>query len=241
MLRLGVNVDHVATLREARGVSYPDPLEAAQRCVAAGACGITIHLREDRRHIKDADVHLMRRELDVPLNLEMACVSEIVDIALDVCPAEVCLVPEKREELTTEGGLDVIAFEDAVSEVVGRFRERGITVSLFIDPDRDQLDASIRTGAEFVELHTGTFCNAVGDAARIELDRLADASRYGAGLGLKINAGHGINMENIESILEIPHMHTLNIGHSIIARAVIEGIDAAVKEMLDVMENYQED
>ena len=238
MLKLGVNIDHVATLRQARGVDYPSPLEAAQRCIAAGAHGITAHLREDRRHIQDDDIRRLKDEISAPLNLEMACADEIVRFACELRPAEVCLVPEKREELTTEGGLDVAAAEQALRSVTGMLQAQGIVVSLFIDPDRQQLDAAQRIGAEYVELHTGSFCNARGAAAEAELERLRQGADYGHELGLKINAGHGITMDTIAAILRIPHLDTLNIGHSIVARAVLIGIDAAVREMLAAMAAY---
>jgi len=238
MLKLGVNVDHVATLRQARGVDYPSPLDAAEICLDTGAYGITMHLREDRRHIQDNDVREFMRRFQAPLNLEMACVPEIVDLAEELQPAEACLVPEKREELTTEGGLDCAGGLESVTEVVGRLRAREIEVSLFIDPEEKQLDAAAETGARYVELHTGAFCNANGTAARTELDRLVQAADYGHQIGLNINAGHGINMDNIASILEIPHLDTLNIGHSIVARAVLIGMKAAVAEMLDAMKAW---
>jgi pyridoxine 5-phosphate synthase len=239
MLKLGVNIDHVATLRQARGVDYPSPLEAAQRCVAAGAHGITAHLREDRRHIQDDDIRRLKDEVAAPLNLEMACAAEIVRFACELRPAEVCLVPEKRAELTTEGGLDVVAGEAMLRDVTSALQARNIVVSLFIDPEPQQLDAAQRIGAEYVELHTGAFCNAHGTAAAAELERLRQGARHGHELGLKINAGHGITMETIDAILGIPHLDTLNIGHSIIARAVMIGIDAAVREMLDAMAAYR--
>lgn len=238
MLELGVNIDHVATLREARGVDYPSPIAAAELCINSGAHGITAHLREDRRHIQDEDIRRLKSELDVPLNLEMACAEEIVDFACGVVPAEACLVPEKREELSTEGGLDVVGAEERIRSATRRLQARGITVSLFIDPEPGQLDAARRIGAEYVELHTGAFCNADGADAERELQRLCEGAEYGAGIGLRINAGHGITIENIGSILALPNLDTLNIGHSIIARAVMIGIEAAVKEMLDAISDY---
>lgn len=239
MLKLGVNVDHVATLREARGVGYPSPLEAAKLALSAGASGITMHLREDRRHIEDEDVRQFKSEIEASLNLEMACVDEIVEIARDVQPAEACLVPEKREELTTEGGLDVAGSLVEVKGVVERLSEKGIEASLFIDPERRQLDAAAETGARYVELHTGSFCNAEGGELQVEWERLKSAAEYGYDLGLHINAGHGINMDNIAGVLEVPHLDTLNIGHSIISRAVIVGLEAAVSEMLAAMSQYR--
>ncbi len=232
MIKLGVNIDHVATLRQVRGTVYPSVVEAAACCEKAGAAGITVHLREDRRHIQDADVYALIKMLRIPLNLEMAVAPEIVEIALDVKPAEVCLVPEKRAELTTEGGLDVDGLYDAVAPVVARLGEAGITVSLFIAPEPRQIAAAARMGAPVIELHTGTFCDAAGSVAGMELDRLVAGAVQAAAAGLRVNAGHGINLDNIGSILRIPHLDTLNIGHSIVARAVFLGIPAAVREMI---------
>jgi pyridoxine 5-phosphate synthase len=238
-LKLGVNIDHVATLRQARGTVYPSVVEAAKICESAGAEGITIHLREDRRHIQDADVRALRESIGVPLNLEMANAAEIVGIALDVLPDEVCMVPEKREELTTEGGLDVAGQYDAVAPTVGRLREAGIVVSLFIEPDERQIRAAADSGAEYIELHTGTYCDAT-DAAivAVEHDRLIAGSRFAVELGLKVNAGHGINLQNISGILDIPNLDVLNIGHSIVAHAVFVGLENAVKEMYSAMCAY---
>ena len=236
MGKLGVNIDHVATLRQARGTVYPSVLEAAAICEHAGAAGITVHLREDRRHIQDADVYALKQALSIPLNLEMAVAEEIVGIALDVRPAEVCLVPEKRQELTTEGGLDAAGTLKTLGPVVERLRGAGILVSLFIDPEERQLDAALQVGAPVIELHTGTFCDAEGAAAEAELARLIRASEYAQEQGLQVNAGHGIHMENIANIMQIPHLDTLNIGHSIIARAVFVGLEAAVTEMREAIE-----
>ena len=235
MIKLGVNIDHVATLRQVRGTLYPSVTEAARCCEQAGAEGITVHLREDRRHIQDADVVALRRLLRVPLNLEMAVSPEIIAIALDVRPAEVCLVPEKRQELTTEGGLDVHGQFDAVASAVRRLAAAGITVSLFIDPEPRQIEAAVRTGAPVIELHTGTFCDANGGSAEVELQRLIKGATQAAAAGLQVNAGHGINLDNIASILRIPHLDTLNIGHSIVARAVFVGMAEATREMLAAM------
>jgi pyridoxine 5-phosphate synthase len=237
MANLGVNIDHVATVRQARGTDYPSVVEAAACCERAGAAGITVHLREDRRHIQDADVYVLRKTLGIPLNLEMAVAEEIVFIALDVCPAEVCLVPEKREELTTEGGLDAAGTIDTLGPVVGRLRDAGILVSLFIDPEVQQIDAALDVGAPVVELHTGRFCDTAGQEADAELARLISAANYASKHGLQVNAGHGIHMGNIESIMRIPHLGTLNIGHSIIARSIFCGLEAAVKEMGLAIEN----
>lgn len=238
-LKLGVNVDHVATLRQARGTHYPDPVGAALLCERAGAKGITIHLREDRRHIQDRDLKTMRKRIETRLNLEMANAPEIVAIALKVRPDEVCLVPEKRRELTTEGGLDVAGQRKKLKQTVARLSDAGIVVSMFVDPDRPQLDASAEIGAPYVELHTGAFCDAGGRNAGQELKRLIIGARYAYKLGLCVNAGHGINLDTIRGILRIPYLDTLNIGHSIIARSVFVGIQKAVREMLAIMAGYK--
>ena len=237
-LRLGVNIDHVATVRQARGTPYPDLLQAATVCEAAGTGGITVHLREDRRHIQDADVRALRKEISTALNLEMAVSREIVEIALEVKPDEACLVPEKREELTTEGGLDVAGQFDQVAETVKVLADAGIQVSLFIDPEPSQIEAAKHMGAAFIELHTGTYCDALGAAADAELDRLVAGAELANALGITVNAGHGINLENIGGILDIPHLDTLNIGHSIVADAVFKGLDQAVRDMLKAMARY---
>ena len=236
MLKLGVNIDHVATLRQARGTSYPSVLVAAAICEAAGAAGITIHLREDRRHIQDADVYALRKALKTRMNLEMADSPEIVSIALDVKPDEVCLVPEKRQELTTEGGLDVAGQIERITKTTGRLSAAGILVSLFIDPDEKQIEAAVRAGAPCIELHTGTFCDAGGESAEDELARLIAAAEAARSAGLQVNAGHGINLDTIGDIMRIPHLDTLNIGHSIVARAVMVGLNRAVREMIERMQ-----
>jgi pyridoxine 5-phosphate synthase len=237
-LKLGVNIDHVATLRQARGTTYPDVLEAARECEAAGCHGITVHLREDRRHIQEADVRGLRSLLSVPLNLEMANAEPIVRIALEVVPEEVCLVPEKRAELTTEGGLDVVGARESLRRTVRALAAAGIEVSLFVDPDEAQLLAAAEIGAPVVELHTGRFCDSRGPEARRELERLIRGAGLAHRAGLKVNAGHGINMANIRDILDIPHLDTLNIGHSIVARSVFLGLRAAVAEMNAAMAAY---
>lgn len=238
-LRLGVNIDHVATLRQARGTAYPSPLEASRLAVAGGAGGITVHLREDRRHIQDADVCGLRKELQVPLNLEMANAPDIVRIALDVRPAEVCLVPERRQERTTEGGLDAAGQRKALAPTVEALAAAGIQVSLFVAAERRQLEASAALGVPYVELHTGAFCDATADDAGRELERLIEGARMAHDLGLKVNAGHGINLSNIAGILRMPRLDTLNIGHSIVARAVFVGLEQAVREMLAAMAAYR--
>jgi pyridoxine 5-phosphate synthase len=234
-VNLGVNIDHVATVRQARRTVYPSVVDAAMLCQEAGAHGITVHLREDRRHIQDTDVYQLKAALSLPLNLELADTPEIVAIALDVKPAEVCVVPEKRAELTTEGGLDVIGGGASLAASVDAFRDAGIACSLFIDPDAEQIRAASSIGAPIIELHTGTFCDAIGDAVDEELTRLIEASELAHSLGLQVNAGHGIHLGNIDAILRVPHLHTLNIGHSIVSRAVLIGMTNAVREMLDCL------
>ncbi|MEG1479850.1 MAG: pyridoxine 5'-phosphate synthase [Kiritimatiellia bacterium] len=231
-VRLGVNIDHAATLRQARGVDYPDLREIARLVEAAGADGITLHLREDRRHIQDADVFTLRQTLTTQMNLEMANAADIVRIALDVHPEEVCLVPERRQELTTEGGLDAVAQFDALLPTVKALMANGTRVSLFIAPVQKQLEAAARLGAPTVELHTGAYANAHGDQRQRELDALHAAAAYGATLGLQVNAGHGLTVDNVSPLLDIPNLDILNIGHSIMARALFVGVAQAVKEML---------
>jgi pyridoxine 5-phosphate synthase len=238
MLKLGVNVDHVATVRQARRAPLPDPLEAARLCEQAGAHGITAHLREDRRHIQDDDMERLAANVQ-RLNMEMAATAEMVRIATRLKPHSCCLVPEKRQELTTEGGLDVLGNFAAVRDATRKLRDAGILVSLFIDPDRDQIEAAAKSGAEFIELHTGTFANHEDDLQERELARLITGATFAREQGLRVNAGHGIDYWNIGGILEIPGLEELNIGHSIIARAVIAGISEAVREMLGLMMPYQ--
>lgn len=231
-MKLGVNIDHVATLRQARGTAYPSPLEAAALCEQGGADGITIHLREDRRHIQDADLFALRKALKIPLNLEMANSPEIVAIAVATIPDEVCLVPERRQELTTEGGLDAAGQFAALKPSIAKLKAAGIFVSLFIEPSVQQLDAAVALGAPVVELHTGKYCDLSGAARAVELQRLATAAEHGHRIGLQINAGHGLNYDNLSAFLKaVPHLHTLNIGHSIVARAVMVGMEQAVREM----------
>lgn len=244
MLKLGVNIDHVATVREARyrgrPFGEPDPVEAARLCEAAGAHGITCHLREDRRHIVDRDVWRLREVVRTRLNLEMANTPEIVDLALRVRPDIVCLVPERREEVTTEGGLDVAGQETALTETRRRLNDAGIAVSLFIAPDPAQVAAAARVGSQFVELHTGSFAEHYADpAARArEVERLAAAARQAHALGLGVNAGHGLNYVNLPALWAVPHLVELNIGHSIISRAVFTGLEQAVRDMLAVLAGY---
>ena len=235
MIRLGVNVDHVATVRQARRVEVPDPLEAALLAEKAGADGITVHLREDRRHIQERDVELMRQRLTSKLNLEMAVTPAMVALAEKLRPDDACFVPEKREELTTEGGLDVLANKQKIIEAVKRLQDRDIQVSLFIDPRKNQIENSKAVGADAVEIHTGTYCNAVGEEREKERDAVAAAASLAHGLGLEVHGGHGLNYENVLPIVTIPEIVELNIGHSIIARAVIVGIEQAVREMKQLL------
>jgi pyridoxine 5-phosphate synthase len=245
MLKLGVNIDHVATLREARyrgrTKGEPDPVAAALACEGAGAHGITAHLREDRRHIQDRDVWKLREVIRTRLNLEMANAPEIRDIALRLKPEIVCLVPERRQEVTTEGGLEVAANLDAITDTCKRMNEAGIEVSLFIAPEPAQVEAAAKTGAQFIELHTGAFAEAFGEERRlqVELRRLVEGARQAHTLGLKVNAGHGLNYQNLSVLCEVPHLVELNIGHSIVSHALTVGLPAAVKEMLQLMKNYR--
>ncbi|MFM8418971.1 MAG: pyridoxine 5'-phosphate synthase [Verrucomicrobiota bacterium] len=244
MLKLGVNIDHVATLRQARyrGMDHgePDPVAAALAAEEAGAHGITAHLREDRRHIQDRDVFRLREAIHTRLNFEMAIVPEILDIALRLRPHICCLVPEKRTEVTTEGGLDVAGSRDAVRDATRRLQDAGIEVSLFVDPDPHQLDAAARSGAQFVELHTGAYAEAWGrkDPRNLQIERLVTAARHAHGLGLQVNAGHGLNLQNLPLLHLVPHLVELNIGHSIISRAVFVGLQPAVREFLNAMQGY---
>lgn len=228
---LGVNIDHVATVRQARGTTYPSVVEAARFAERAGADSITIHLREDRRHIQDADVKALCRECLTRINLELAVTAEMLDIAVLNRPADVCLVPEKREELTTEGGLDVDSNAMAIAAAVAHLEQAGIRVSLFIDPDPLQIEAAHRIGARVVELHTGTYADARGKRQQEELQRLRQACELGHRLGLQINAGHGLHYENVIAVARLPHMVELNIGHAIVARSIFVGLESAVREM----------
>ena len=232
MARLGVNIDHVATLRQVRRVSYPDPIETALAAEIGGADGITVHLREDRRHIQDADVEGLRRALRVRLNLEMAATPEMVEIAMRVCPDDVCIVPERRQELTTEGGLDVVGQAAALRSAVRRLRDAGLRVSLFIDPEETQIAASADAGAHAIELHTGRYAEHVDPVATGgELALLTAAAARARALGLEVNAGHGLRYDNVGPIATIAGIAVLNIGHSIVARAVLVGMEQAVREM----------
>ena len=232
MIKLGVNIDHVATIRQARRTPYPDLLEAARAAERGGADGITVHLREDRRHIQDRDVAVLRAQITTKLNLEMAATEEMVHTACSVRPADVCIVPEKRAELTTEGGLDAAGQLEALGRVVGELRAAGIRVSLFIDPEDRQVEAAQRLQADAIEIHTGAYANAPSAAARqAELQRILDAARVAHAAGLTINAGHGLTVDNVSPIAAIPVMNELNIGHSIVADALFVGLEEAVRRM----------
>ncbi len=245
MLHLGVNIDHVATLRQARYAQMPgspnaEPLilEAARECEAAGAHSITVHLRADRRHIVDADVFLLKKELRVKLNLEMGNTPEIVEIALRVRPDFVCLVPENRQEITTEGGLDVTAHASGLKETTSRLQANGTRVSFFVDPVLEHIRACAGCGADMVELHTGTFANASGKERDAEVERLSAAAELAHALGLQVNAGHGLTMRNVCDLFAVPHLAELNIGHHLVARAITTGLRESVREMLLVMGGY---
>ncbi|MBK6637775.1 MAG: pyridoxine 5'-phosphate synthase [Rhodocyclaceae bacterium] len=235
MIELGINIDHVATLRQARGTTYPDPIKAALLAEGAGADLITLHLREDRRHIQDADVKQLRPLLKTRMNLELAVTEEMIAIALQIKPQDVCLVPEKREELTTEGGLDVITNFERVKHAVKRLHDGGIRVSLFVDPDLSQLDAAERSGARVVELHTGAYADAQCDVASDQLDRIRRAASHGQQLGLRVNAGHGLHFGNVQPIAAIAEISELNIGHAVVAEAIFLGWTSAIKEMKRLM------
>jgi len=233
---LGVNVDHIATLRQARGTNYPDPVHAASVAEHAGADGITVHLREDRRHIQDRDIHVLKETLHTRMNFEMAVTDEMVEIACGVKPEFCCLVPEKREELTTEGGLDVVGQLAKVTAAVEKLTKVGTQVSLFIDADKAQIDAALASGAPYIEIHTGQYAEEVTEhAQQVELTRLTDGIKYAHSLGLKVNAGHGLNYFNVKPIAAIEEIIELNIGHAIIARAAIDGLDRAVRDMKALM------
>ncbi|CAG76173.1 pyridoxal phosphate biosynthetic protein [Pectobacterium atrosepticum SCRI1043] len=235
-LLLGVNIDHIATLRNARGTPYPDPVQAAFVAEQAGADGITVHLREDRRHITDRDVRILRETLQTRMNLEMAVTEEMLNIACEVKPHFCCLVPEKRQEVTTEGGLDVAGQQEKIDNAVARLSQANILVSLFIDADKRQIDAAVASGAAYIEIHTGAYADAPDDETRQhEFERIRDAATYAAAKGLKVNAGHGLTYHNVLPIAALPEMHELNIGHAIIGRAVISGLKDAVAEMKSLM------
>jgi len=234
-IQLGVNVDHIATLRQARGTTYPDPMQAADIARKAGADGVTVHLREDRRHIQDHDVYSIKGNVALPMNLEMAATKEMLKIAKTVKPFECCLVPEKRAELTTEGGLDVVKHSVELGDYVGALQEHSIKVSLFIDPSENQIVASNELGVEIVELHTGNYADCAEDMRDEELQRIQTASEFAHSLGMQVNAGHGLHYQNVAKIAAIPELYCLNIGHSIVARAAMTGFYEAVFAMKQIM------
>ena len=235
-IHLGINIDHAATIRQQRNTSYPDLAEIVQAAERGGADGITLHLREDRRHIQDADVVGLKSNITTKMNLEMAATQEMLDIACKVKPEDVCLVPEKREELTTEGGLDVLAQKARLTEMCSELSAREIRISMFIEPAREQIEASAEIGAVVVELHTGKYADLTGAARDHELQRLHQAASFAHSLGLIVNAGHGLEYENVIAVKDLPHLHELNIGHSIIARALLVGVESAVAEMKKILE-----
>jgi pyridoxine 5-phosphate synthase len=239
MANLGLNIDHVATVRNARGTLFPDPVKAALIGEDNGADGITAHLREDRRHIRDEDMFRLKSSIRTRLNMEMANTEEMVSIALKLKPYMVTLVPERREELTTEGGLDVVGHLESITRATGQLQDAGIKVSLFIDPDLRQVEASLKAGAPIVEFHTGRYCEAFeaagGQVPQVELDALIESARQCVAMGIEVNAGHGLNYENVPPILAMPGLWELNIGHSLIAEAVFSGIGPAVKRMKDLI------
>ena len=236
-LRLGVNIDHVATVRNARGGTTPDPIRAALIAQAAGADGITAHLREDRRHISDEDIARLSRDLEIPLNLEMAATDEMLAIALKARPHAACIVPEKREERTTEGGIDVVGHFARLKPIVNALSQAGIRVSMFIEPDRKQLDASRELGAPVVELHTGAYANASGEARTKLLKHIQNAAEFGADMGLEIHAGHGLDYDNVSAVAAIPHIRELNIGHFLIGEAIFVGLTDSIQKMRRLMDD----
>jgi pyridoxine 5-phosphate synthase len=243
-LRLGVNIDHVATIRNARGGRFPDPVRAARLAAQAGADGITAHLREDRRHISDDDIARLSAEIDLPLNFEMAATKEMLEIALKYVPHAACLVPEKREERTTEGGLDVVRGHNMLRPYVGQLSDAGIRVSLFIEPDRAALDAAVSLGAPVVELHTGAYCEAWaeepgGVKAMAQLQRIVDAAAYAASLGLECHAGHGLSFDTVGPVAAIPTIVELNIGHFLVGEAIFSGLESAIKRMRAMMDTVR--
>jgi pyridoxine 5-phosphate synthase len=241
MIKLGVNIDHIATLRQARGTRFPDPVQAALEAEQAGADAITLHLREDRRHIQDRDVEIIRHVLQTRMNLEMAVTDDMIAHALRWRPQECCLVPERRLELTTEGGLDVAAHAEKISHACGRLKGAGVRVSLFVDPDPAQIEAAGQTGAPVIEIHTGRYAHAATAEERgVELGRIELAVQHGLGLGLQVNAGHGLNYHNVQGVAAIPGIAELNIGHAIVARAVFTGLHEAVREMKRLMREAAE-
>ncbi|MEQ8711179.1 MAG: pyridoxine 5'-phosphate synthase [Rhodospirillales bacterium] len=240
-LRLGVNIDHVATIRNARGGSHPDPVRAAIQAAAAGADGITAHLREDRRHISDDDMSRLMRDISLPLNFEMAATDEMLEIAIRHRPHAACIVPEKREERTTEGGLDAAGGHDYLAPYIAKLGAENIRVSLFIEPDRRQLDAARSLGAPVVELHTGAYCEARGSEQTRHLERIRDAARYATAIGLECHAGHGLDFDTVAPVAAIPELHELNIGHFLIGEAIFSGLDSSIRRMRALMDKARAD
>lgn len=240
MIRLGINVDHVATVRQARGIDVPDPVEAALLAEQAGADGITVHLREDRRHIQERDVKLLRERATTKVNLEMAATPAMVKFAIKLAPNDACFVPEKRRELTTEGGLDVVAHKRKIKDAVARLQDRGIHVALFIDPVKAQIECAREVGAHAIEIHTGTYCNRNGARREKELRTIVAAAKLAQSFGLEVHGGHGLNYTNVLPIAKIAEIVELNIGHSIIARALFVGIEQAVREMKELLAKARE-
>lgn len=236
-LRLGVNIDHVATIRNARGGEHPDPVRAAHIAAACGADGITVHLREDRRHITDADLARLAEAVTLPINLEMAATDEMLEIALRAKPHAACIVPERRQERTTEGGLDVVGGDNRLKPMITKLRNGNIRVSLFIEPALPQIEAAVRVGAQVVELHTGKYCHLIGAARETELNRLREAAKAAAFLGLEVHAGHGLTYDNVGPIAAIPEVVELNIGHFLVGEAVFVGLDAAIRRMRAEMDS----
>ena len=235
-MRLGLNIDHIATVREARGGGEPNPIEAIKIAEQTGCDSIVAHLREDRRHINDSDIRKIKDTVEKYFNMEMSVAEDIVRVALDVVPDEVTLVPEKREELTTEGGLDVFVYQNRLIEIISEFKRKNIKVSLFIDPEKQQIEASARVGADYIEIHTGSFAEAFkGGSYKRELDSVIEGVNIARSLNLKVNAGHGLNYENVSEIASIEGIESLNIGHSIISRAIFSGIESAVREMIEII------
>lgn len=232
MVKLGVNIDHVATLRQARRGLEPDVLEAGRIVEKSGAHGLTVHLREDRRHIQDNDVYLLKKEISLPLNMEMACNEDVILKALDIKPYMCTIVPEKREEVTTEGGLDVCGQYDLVEETVRRLKDKGMKVSLFIEAEKEYIDCSKKMGVDFIEIHTGRYANSFGENKKIELKKIEEVSKYALSIGLTVNAGHGLNYENTRDMAMLGLFNEFNIGHSIISRSIFTGLEKAVKDML---------
>ncbi len=239
-LRLGINIDHVATVRNSRGGIHPEPLRAAQMAANAGVDGITAHLREDRRHITDSDVERLITEIDLPLNLEMAATEEMLGIALKYGPHAVCIVPEKRQERTTEGGLDAVSGQNHLKPYIRALTERGVRVSLFIEPDKQQIDVAKKLGAPVVEIHTGAYCDASGILRKQELERIRNAVAYASGLNIEVHAGHGLDFESVGAIAAIPDLVELNIGHFLIGEAIFVGLEKSIKKMRSLMNSARD-